>query len=62
LKLNLDSVKKGEWDGTDIHVPGYNISSMRERTLRSPLWLHFGAGNLFRAYVARLQQSLLVMG
>ena len=30
--------------------------------MERPVWLHFGAGNIFRAYMAKLQQRLLDQG
>jgi fructuronate reductase len=35
---------------------------MSERTALNPAWLHFGAGNLFRSFIARLNHSLLGRG
>ena len=32
---------------------------MRRKTKEKPVWIHFGAGNLFRAYIARIADSLL---
>ena len=33
-------------------LPDYDVAALRARTLESPRWLHFGAGNLFRAMIA----------
>lgn len=41
------------------HVPRYDVVSVRQKTLEAPNWLHFGAGNIFRAFVARIAESLL---
>ena len=32
---------------------------MKQTTCEHPIWLHFGAGNIFRGYIARLQDDLL---
>ncbi|MBQ7971942.1 MAG: mannitol dehydrogenase family protein [Lachnospiraceae bacterium] len=40
----------------------YDRERMRERTLEAPVWIHFGAGNLFRAFPARLAEQLLNEG
>ena len=31
-----------------------------ERTKQNPIWLHFGSGNIFRAYIADIAQTLLL--
>jgi len=35
------------------------MQDIKESTLREPIWLHFGAGNVFRALPAALHQTLL---
>ena len=35
---------------------------MRKQTAETPVWVHFGAGNIFRGFVAMLQQELLNKG
>ncbi len=63
LSLNAASIiKTNEWARTGVTLPGYDRTSVLERTAREPVWLHFGAGNIFRAYIARLQDSLLEKG
>lgn len=58
MKLNLASIgNKEEWKGFEL--PAFDIASVREKTRREPQWLHFGAGNIFRAFPAVLLQKLL---
>ena len=38
------------------------MRAVQERTREAPAWIHFGAGNIFRAYIARLQHQLLTEG
>ncbi len=40
-------------------LPSFSVEEMVEATKKSPTWLHFGAGNIFRAYHANLAQRLL---
>lgn len=61
LNPNLFS-NRGPWTDCDIFVPGYDRPVMIENTVREPVWLHFGAGNIFRAFIARLQDRLLEKG
>ncbi|WP_297596531.1 mannitol dehydrogenase family protein [uncultured Cetobacterium sp.] len=39
-----------------------NIDVIKENTEKTPKWLHFGAGNLFRAYMGKIQNDLLEKG
>lgn len=60
MKLNLESLKNtAAWQEIGVALPKYDAAEMAQRTKDVPVWLHFGAGNLFRGYVARLAQTLL---
>lgn len=60
LFLNLESIKNTElWEKQGFDLPKYNISEIRKNTIRNPRWIHFGAGNLFRAFPARIQDEIL---
>ena len=43
-------------------TPAFDIPAMIETTIQSPTWLHIGAGNIFRVFLAGLQQELLDAG
>ena len=43
-------------------LPQYDVEDMSRYTKAAPTWLHFGAGNLFRAFPAVLSQRLLNKG
>jgi fructuronate reductase len=63
VKLNLDSIRSDqEWLKQGFELPSYDIEEVRSRTRRSPEWVHFGAGNIFRAFPARIQDELLDQG
>ena len=66
MKLNnqtLFSLESEErWRATGIKPVGYNRAAVIERTKKSPAWVHFGAGNIFRAYLARAAQELIEQG
>jgi fructuronate reductase len=64
MKLNLESITKAkeEWTGKGYHLPGYDIEKMTAATKEAPKWIHFGAGNIFRAFQANLSQRLLEEG
>ena len=50
------------WQKAGVTLPTYDIEAMRQATKRSPTWVHFGAGNLFRAVHAPIAQQLLESG
>ena len=50
------------WVARGIRLPAYDRQAMREATKRAPVWVHFGTGNLFRGYIAGLQEELLDSG
>ena len=65
IKMRLD--KKGlqdieAWKAAGYHVPTYDREKLTENTKQKPEWIHFGAGNIFRAYQANLMQQLMEEG
>jgi fructuronate reductase len=63
MHLNdLELAKKEEWEKAGIRLPAFPRGEVIESTKREPVWVHFGAGNIFRAFPAALQQELLERG
>ncbi|TYP58811.1 mannitol dehydrogenase family protein [Thermosediminibacter litoriperuensis] len=63
MKLSIHDLKnKQVWQKRGYELPAFDVEAVRERTLKEPIWLHFGAGNIFRAFPAVLQQTLLDKG
>ena len=63
MKMNLKALENREfWDKAGVKLPEFSIEAMRAQTRENPVWVHFGAGNIFRAFIARLQQRLLNEG
>ena len=63
MKVELASLGyKAGWEKAGVRLPAYDVALMRAKTRRQPLWVHFGAGNIFRAFIAALQQTLLNEG
>lgn len=46
----------------DIQIPLFNREIIKYNTHKNPKWLHFGPGNIFRAFIAAAQQTLLNNG
>ncbi|MCQ2431669.1 MAG: mannitol dehydrogenase family protein [Clostridia bacterium] len=53
---------KAAWAAAGIGIPAYDRAAMVEKTKKNPTWLHFGAGNLFRAFPAAVADALLSAG
>ena len=50
------------WKEKGYRLPGFDLDSVREKTHSQPTWLHFGAGNIFRAFPAAVLQDALEEG
>lgn len=53
---------KKQWEEAGIVLPKFDRSAMKKATKATPVWAHFGAGNIFRAFPAALSQKLLDEG
>lgn len=61
LLLEKDQLKtnKDKFEEIGIKTPAFNFEEVWEETKKEPVWLHFGGGNLFRAFHSVLQQHLI---
>ena len=63
MELNAKGIKDtAAWEAAGYHVPQYDIDAMVAATKANPEWIHFGAGNIFRAFQGNLQQGMLEKG
>ena len=63
MKLNLEGLAQKEfWNEAKIEIPAFDMQAVRKETAKHPAWVHFGAGNIFRAFIADVQQELLEAG
>ena len=61
MKLTREGITndKVKWEEAGFELPQYDIKEVCVRTGKSPVWVHFGAGNIFRAFQAQVVQELL---
>ena len=63
MRLTDEGLKDRQvWLDHGYTLPQYDRERMRQATLATPRWIHFGAGNIFRAYQTRLMQKLIEAG
>ncbi len=65
MKLT-DILKEGfnptPWEQKGYELPKFDIAALREKTYREPTWVHFGGGNIFRAFPASILSDALNAG
>lgn len=60
--LDAKSGSSKEWKDKGYELPEYDREAVKKETKEAPTWVHFGAGNLFRAFPAAFLQDLLNSG
>ncbi|ETY73663.1 dioxygenase [Lactiplantibacillus fabifermentans T30PCM01] len=61
--LTTDYLKNStEFEKIGIKVPTYDQAALQTATASHPRWVHFGGGNLFRAFHAAIAQRLIEAG
>ncbi|MDU2064539.1 MAG: mannitol dehydrogenase family protein [Sporomusaceae bacterium] len=50
---------KESWQQAGIETIAFDDAKMRTNTKERPNWVHFGGGNIFRAFLAAIHQELL---
>lgn len=64
MKLTHDNVwnNNEDWKKAGVNLPTFDYEAVKKETYESPTWIHFGAGNIFRAFQCAVQQELLNKG
>lgn len=64
MELTLQSLKEHRQEFIDAgySLPQFDYDKVMENTQKRPTWVHFGAGNIFRAFQANVVQKLLNEG
>ena len=53
---------KSEWEAKGYQLPKFDIAAVRKKTHDEPTWVHFGGGNIFRAFPAAILNDALNTG
>ena len=61
MRLNHEDIVnfRQQWLLKGYSLPEYSREAMIEKTKAAPVWIHFGNGNIFRAFQANIVQQLL---
>lgn len=63
MKLTAKGIEnRAEWEKKGYSLPKFDIEKVALATKENPTWVHFGAGNIFRAFQANVAQNLLNEG
>lgn len=64
LNVTLEGItrNKAEFEAAGVQLPAFDVAAVQAHTAEHPVWIHCGAGNIFRGFVASLQQTLLDAG
>ena len=67
IKMKLTEITKGgfkaaEWESKGYELPKFDIEAVRRKTHDEPTWVHFGGGNIFRAFPAAIINDALNTG
>lgn len=63
MKLDKSGLmQRDEWVKKGYKLPEFDREKVFDATKENPFWIHFGAGNIFRAFQANVVQNLLNEG
>ena len=63
MKLNANGLSdRKQWEEKGYALPQFDRAKVTAATKENPFWIHFGPGNIFRAFQANVVQTLLNKG
>ncbi len=66
ITMKLSDIKNGnlsaEWAEKGYELPKFDVEAVKAKTHAEPTWVHFGAGNIFRAFPAAILNDALNSG
>ena len=64
MELTLNGLKadRQAFEAAGYQLPSFDHEKVMAKTKENPVWIHFGAGNIFRAFQCNVAQNLLNAG
>ncbi|MDY2596755.1 MAG: mannitol dehydrogenase family protein [Oliverpabstia sp.] len=63
MKLNAQGLAdRAQWEAKGYNLPKFDREKVKAATYENPYWVHFGVGNIFKAFQANVAQNLLNEG
>lgn len=63
MKMTCDSLcNRHFWEEKGITLPSYDVEAVYKKTKRTPRWVHFGIGNIFRIFIGGIVDGMLEQG
>lgn len=61
MKLTLSGIQtdRAAFEAAGYKLPSFDYDAVKKQTQERPVWIHFGVGNIFRAFQANVVQRLL---
>lgn len=60
MKLDQAGLRERQaWENAGYELPRFDRENVKKKTWEAPFWIHFGAGNIFRAFQCNVVQKLL---
>ena len=61
MKLTMSGIKKCElWENAGIKLPAYDVEKACKKAKESPVWAHFGIGNIFRIFIGGIADEMCI--
>jgi fructuronate reductase len=60
--ISSGTYRAADWEAKGYQLPRFDIAALRRKTHDQPTWVHFGGGNIFRAFPAAILNEALNTG
>ena len=62
MKLSNANLNSALFQEKNYTLPRYDRAQVLEKTAKTPVWVHMGAGNIARSFVSQIAQDTLDAG